>query len=64
MNNLRKILIERGIPQRVLAEEVNISGSRLSRIKNGLKPSEDEAVRISSALGLTVDDIWEKGKDL
>lgn len=59
MNNLRKILNERGIPQSWLAEEVKAGEGQISRIKNGWFPPLDLAYRIAKALGLTVYDIWE-----
>jgi putative transcriptional regulator len=57
--NLRRILIEKGIKQTWLCEQVEIGNSHMSRIKNGLLPRLDLAYRIAEALELTVYDVWE-----
>jgi len=58
-NIIAIVLIEQGRRQKWLCEQTGISPSKMSRIVNGHQvPWLDEALNISRALGVTVEDLW------
>ncbi|TPG72915.1 XRE family transcriptional regulator [Brevibacillus laterosporus] len=57
---LKLILVERKIRQREFAKQIGMGEAHFSRIVNGaVIPTLDIAFRISQALSLKVEDIWE-----
>ena len=57
-NNLRKILEEKGVSYRKLADVVGIAQSSIYRYINGRVPQLDIAIKISEYLGVKIEDIW------
>jgi len=58
-NHLNRILFERGLAEGELASVSRLDQGHLNRIKNGrVKPSLVTALRIGSALGMPVDQIF------
>lgn len=55
---LRRAIFEAGLTQRALAALVGIDEADMSRIVNGLHPSEDRKQRIANALRWDVDELW------
>ena len=56
--NLTIILYDKKISQKELAETIGISESVMARIVNGKKmPSVEKLIRISNALGVTMDEL-------
>jgi transcriptional regulator with XRE-family HTH domain len=60
---LRRAIFERGLTQRALADLVDIDEADMSRIVNGLHPSQDRKQRIANALRWQVDELWPPESD-
>jgi plasmid maintenance system antidote protein VapI len=58
MTPLERIIKERGIKKSWLAQKAGISNSAMTRLCQGGKPTVDVAIRISKALGVTLEDLW------
>lgn len=58
-NELRKLLMDRGIKQTWLADRAGITDTALSEIVTGKRtPTLPVAKRIARVLGLRIEDIW------
>ena len=55
---LKRILLDEGRRQSWLAERTGIDQATLSRIVNGLHPSEANAQKIAANLGRQIEDLW------
>jgi transcriptional regulator with XRE-family HTH domain len=55
---LRRAIFEAGLTQAALARIVGIDEADMSRIVNGLHPSEDRRQKIANALRWPVDELW------
>ena len=62
MNRLKVVRAEKKMTQFKLSVFTGIIQSRLSYIENGLiEPSEDDKKKIAEALGVKVEEIWDRG---
>jgi transcriptional regulator with XRE-family HTH domain len=62
MNRLRIVRAEKKMTQFKLSVLTGIIQSRLSYIENSLiEPSEDEKKKIAEALGVRLEEIWDRG---
>lgn len=55
---LKRILLDEGRRQTWLSERSGVEVTRLSRIVNGLHPTEHEAAAIAGVLGRHVDEVF------
>ena len=60
MTNLKKIIDEKGVQQRWLAEQVGVTEVSMSRYVSGKRiPKAPLAIRIADALGVDVKELYE-----
>lgn len=63
MNRLREVRVIRRVTQFRLRLETGIHPSKISLIENDLvEPTADEKIRLASALGVTIEEIFEDGE--
>lgn len=63
-NNLPKILQLQGVTQETLAARSGVTQGYISQLCNGYSPPNvTTALRISHALGVLVEDIWQVGEE-
>ena len=59
MNRIREIRVIKRLSQFELRLKTGIHQSKISLIENGLiEPSGDEKAKISTALGVALDELW------
>lgn len=60
---LRLAVVQSGLSQREIAEQVGLNETRFSRIVNGLHCDHSTRQRIALALGRNVCELWPNGDD-
>ncbi|ALX49708.1 helix-turn-helix domain-containing protein [Lentibacillus amyloliquefaciens] len=62
-NNLKQLREERGVKQKFIAEQLEITPNYYSQIENGHRfPQVKHLLKLRNILGVTLDEIFFKGK--
>lgn len=62
-NNLKQLREERGVKQKFIAEQLGITPNYYSQIENGHRfPQVEHLLKLRNILGVTLDEIFFKGK--